>query len=266
MELESGRTKDRSRLDTVVIGVLARREIAFLDSEAAKLLEEVADEARKMEAATPQASPIFERKEPAHLAVTSTPTLAPADVLDEAATSLLAPLPAAAPAARSARLFAPAAPAEAASFLAGDLALVATLSGAGDAHLGGPFEGEIGASDVTVRPGGRVEGVITGGRIEVLGRVRGGLVADQAPARINAEVADGRQSPLKSAYLQCRMYCRTCLVLLLRMEGYDDTQARSIIDNHPSRRLRTTDDDLAFEQRKAQRLAEKKAHKPLKRA
>jgi len=190
MELDSGRTKDRSRLDNIVIGVLARREVEFLDIKTAKLLEEVADEARKMEAATSQAPRIVERKQPGRPAVTSTPTptLAPADAQDQATPPLPAPLRAAASPARGAR-----------------------------------------------------------------------PVASSAPPKTAS-------NPLKFAYLQCRMYYRTCLVRLLRMEGYDDIQARSIIDNHPSRRFRATDDDLAFEQRKAQRRAEKTAHKPLKRA
>lgn len=53
MDLDAGRTRDRSRLDTVVIGVLARCEIEHLDSKTAKLLEKVAEEARRMETPTP---------------------------------------------------------------------------------------------------------------------------------------------------------------------------------------------------------------------
>lgn len=51
IEVESGRNADRSRLDTIVIGVLARREVEPLDIKTAKLLEKVAEEAWKMEAA-----------------------------------------------------------------------------------------------------------------------------------------------------------------------------------------------------------------------
>jgi len=53
IELNTGRNKDRSRLDTIVIGVLARCEIEYLDIKTAKLLEKVAEEARKMETPTP---------------------------------------------------------------------------------------------------------------------------------------------------------------------------------------------------------------------
>lgn len=189
IELDAGRNKDRSRLDTIVIGVLARREIAFLDAKTAALLETVADEARKMETAASKASPVSERKAPA---VTPAPRRAPADALDEAATPRPAPAPAASP--------------KTASFRVG------TLSG----------------GDVRLR-----------------------------------QRRDGRGNPFKFAYLQCRMYHRIGLVRLLRMEGYDDIQARSIVDNHPSGLFRMTDDDLAFEQRKAQRHAEKQARKPL---
>ena len=121
--------------------------------------------------------------EPAAPAETSTLTPAPADALNEAATPPREPAPA-----HGARPVAPAARPKAVSFLAGDLALVGTLSGEGDVHLGGPFEGEIRVRDVTVGAGGRVEGVITGRRIEVLGRVRGGLVAGEVRVRTNAQV------------------------------------------------------------------------------
>lgn len=47
-ELDAGKTTDRSRLDTIVIGVLARCEIEHLDAKTARLLEKVADEARKI--------------------------------------------------------------------------------------------------------------------------------------------------------------------------------------------------------------------------
>jgi hypothetical protein len=110
IELETGRTKDRSRLDTIVIGVLARCEIQHLDIKTAELLQKVADEVCKMEAPPPKAWPMFERKEPARPAVTSTPTLAPANARDEAATPPPAPVAAAASPARSARPVAFAAP------------------------------------------------------------------------------------------------------------------------------------------------------------
>lgn len=78
--------------------------------------------------------------------------------------------------------------AKTASFLGGDLTFVGTLTSDGDVHLGGAFEGEVRASVVTVGGGGRVEGVITGRRVEVLGRVRGALTADEVRVRINAQV------------------------------------------------------------------------------
>jgi hypothetical protein len=53
MELDAGRTTDRSRLDTIVIGTLARCEIEHLDSKTARLLEKVAEEARRMEKPAP---------------------------------------------------------------------------------------------------------------------------------------------------------------------------------------------------------------------
>lgn len=59
IELDSGKTRDRSRLDTIVIGVLARCEIAHLDAKTAKLLEKVAEEAHKMESAPREASPML---------------------------------------------------------------------------------------------------------------------------------------------------------------------------------------------------------------
>lgn len=254
MDLDAGRIKDRSRLDSIVIGVLARREIVFLDSKAAELLEEVADEARKMEAATPEASPIVETKELVQPTATSTPMLISADVRDGAAILLPAPVPVSAPPANSAGPLALAPPLATASSICRDIALVGPLSG---------------ANDVTVRPGDLVEAVIAGRRTEAPGRVRGGLVADEVLAQINAEAdrdatrGDGRVNPLKFAYLQCRMCCRSGLVRLVRMGGYDDFQARSIV---ASRRFRMTKDDLAFEQRRAQRLVEKTAPKPLKRA
>lgn len=93
MDLESGKTKDRSRLDTIVIGVLARCEIEYLDAKTSKLLEKVAEEARKMEESTPEASPMFKRKEFARPA----PTSAPADALDKAATPPHAPVAPASP-------------------------------------------------------------------------------------------------------------------------------------------------------------------------
>ena len=92
IELDAGKTKDRSRLDTIVIGVLARCEIEYLDTKVAKLLEKVAEEARKMEAQTPEAPPMLKRKESVRPAVTSTLTRAPADALDEAATPPPAPV------------------------------------------------------------------------------------------------------------------------------------------------------------------------------
>jgi hypothetical protein len=52
MDLDSGRTRDRSRLDTIVIGVLARCEIEHLDARTARLLERVAEEACRMETPT----------------------------------------------------------------------------------------------------------------------------------------------------------------------------------------------------------------------
>jgi hypothetical protein len=71
-------------------------------------------------------------------------------------------------------------------------------------------------------------------------------------------------NPLKFAYLQCRMSYRMGAFLLLKAGGYDEFQARSLVDNHPI--LRMTDDDQAFEERKAQRLMEKDARKLHKRA
>jgi hypothetical protein len=62
------------------------------------------------------------------------------------------------------------------------------------------------------------------------------------------------------------MYYRMGSFLLLRAEGYDEIQARSMVDNHPIGPLRVTEDDLAFEERKVQRLAEKEARKLRKRA
>jgi len=52
IDLDTGRIKDRSRLDTIVIGVLARCEIEYIDSRTAKLLQKVGEEARKMETPT----------------------------------------------------------------------------------------------------------------------------------------------------------------------------------------------------------------------
>lgn len=52
IEVDAGRNKDRSRLDAIVIGGMARREIEPLDLKTAKLLQQVADEARKMETTT----------------------------------------------------------------------------------------------------------------------------------------------------------------------------------------------------------------------
>lgn len=161
---------------------------------------------------------MFARKKPARPDETSTPTPAPSDALAEVTTltpepaapvEISAPTPAEAAAeappspepapvaarpapaptpVSSARPLAPAARPKAVSFLAGDLAFTGTLSGAGDVHLGGPFEGDIRVRDVTVGAGGRVDGTITGRRIEVLGRVRGGLAADEVRVRAKAEV------------------------------------------------------------------------------
>ncbi|NEX93367.1 polymer-forming cytoskeletal protein, partial [Caulobacter sp. 17J65-9] len=90
--------------------------------------------------------------------------------------------------ARAERAPAPAARPKTASFLAGDLTFTGTLSGDGDVHLGGPFEGEVRAQNVTVGAGGRVDGTVKGRRIEVLGQVKGALIADEVRVRLNAQV------------------------------------------------------------------------------
>ncbi len=48
IDLDAGRTKDRSRLSQIALGVQAAREIEPLDLKTAELLYEVADAARKM--------------------------------------------------------------------------------------------------------------------------------------------------------------------------------------------------------------------------
>jgi hypothetical protein len=58
IEVDAGRTEDRSRLDSIVIGVLARCEIEPLDVKTAKLLQKAAEEARKMEHRSREASPM----------------------------------------------------------------------------------------------------------------------------------------------------------------------------------------------------------------
>ena len=48
IDLDAGRTKDRSRLTEIVLGVQAAREIEPLDLKVAELLYRVAEAARKM--------------------------------------------------------------------------------------------------------------------------------------------------------------------------------------------------------------------------
>jgi cytoskeletal protein CcmA (bactofilin family) len=159
---------------------------------------------------------MFARKKPVRAAETSerTPALnvlldavatpVPVEVLEAAVPALPAPepeaeaepapAPAPAPAAKAAAPTPPARQPTAAarpkvvSFLAGDLSFSGTLAGDGDLHLAGAFEGDIRVRDVTVSSGGRVEGVIAGRRVEVQGRVQGGVEAEEVRVRIGAQV------------------------------------------------------------------------------